>query len=225
MYHYHNTGKDDWAEDSDGDDVWGNDDIDDTTDTTVDPEAIRVQIYDREMARLKAKFHDAGYREGIIDGKDRTMQAGFDDGYQLGSAVGRRLGHLVGTLKGHMLFLAMTVANPETAAPLLDRGAVVLADLQSAAGSVTAVFPPTRAAALYAAATPEEAEKTSAETNDAELVVRDVLGSVEAQVADLVRDIKAAVAGQARSSSSTTTVTIATGSSRRGKVHRRPVNQ
>jgi hypothetical protein len=46
---------------------------------------------------MEAVFTDAGYREGITAGKERTLQAGFDGGF---ACVGAPIGHELGILRG-----------------------------------------------------------------------------------------------------------------------------
>ncbi|WWD00549.1 hypothetical protein V866_007483 [Kwoniella sp. B9012] len=53
-------------------------------------------LVNQEFNRLSNKFSDAGYREGITDGKLATLQAGFDEGFANSVPLSRRVGSLRG---------------------------------------------------------------------------------------------------------------------------------
>ncbi|RXK34698.1 hypothetical protein M231_08050 [Tremella mesenterica] len=53
-------------------------------------------LTEREYDRMVARYTDAGYREGITDGKLSTLQQGFDESFELSVPSSRRLGLLRG---------------------------------------------------------------------------------------------------------------------------------
>ncbi|WVW78494.1 hypothetical protein I302_100449 [Kwoniella bestiolae CBS 10118] len=53
-------------------------------------------LVNQEFNRLSNKFSDAGYREGITDGKLSTLQVGFDEGFAQSVPLSRRVGALRG---------------------------------------------------------------------------------------------------------------------------------
>ncbi|WWC67920.1 uncharacterized protein I206_101838 [Kwoniella pini CBS 10737] len=53
-------------------------------------------LVNQEFTRLSNKFSDAGYREGITDGKLSTLQKGFDQGFASSVPLSRRVGILRG---------------------------------------------------------------------------------------------------------------------------------
>lgn len=57
-------------------------------------------VHPSDMRRLEAEHSTAGYREGIAQGKDATLQKGFDQGYPVGAAIGLQAGQLLGLLEG-----------------------------------------------------------------------------------------------------------------------------
>ncbi|GBC02791.1 hypothetical protein RclHR1_04820009 [Rhizophagus clarus] len=74
---------------SESDDVWASDE--DTSE------------YDRIMSlkewdHMNRNLGNIGYREGIIEGKDITIQEGFNDGYVEGVNIGMEFGRLRGLL-------------------------------------------------------------------------------------------------------------------------------
>ena len=64
-----------------------------------------------DTPRLRSIHVTAGYRDGIADGKTRSVQAGFDEGYSLGAVMGLNVGWILGTLKG--LITAIIVKKQE----------------------------------------------------------------------------------------------------------------
>ncbi|ORY30406.1 hypothetical protein BCR39DRAFT_587954 [Naematelia encephala] len=59
----------------------------------------------QEYARLSSKYSDAGYREGITDGKLSTLQQGFDAGFALSVTPSRRLGQIRGHANALLTYL------------------------------------------------------------------------------------------------------------------------
>ncbi|KAF8441039.1 hypothetical protein L210DRAFT_3334197, partial [Boletus edulis BED1] len=54
-------------------------------------------VPEAEWTKITSEFTNAGYREGIIAGKEAFLQAGFDAGFaDVGVPLGRELGHLRG---------------------------------------------------------------------------------------------------------------------------------
>ena len=53
-----------------------------------------------DVPRLQQSYTTLGYRDGIAEGKAKTAQAGFDEGYGLGATLGARAGMLLGVLEG-----------------------------------------------------------------------------------------------------------------------------
>ncbi|CAG8452886.1 16774_t:CDS:2 [Funneliformis mosseae] len=71
------------------DDVWASDE--------------EISEYDRIMSlkeweRMNENFGNVGYKEGILEGKDVTIQDGFNDGYVEGVNLGMEFGRLRGLL-------------------------------------------------------------------------------------------------------------------------------
>ncbi|CAI2166678.1 12708_t:CDS:2 [Funneliformis geosporum] len=74
---------------SEGDDVWASDED--------------ISEYDRIMSlkeweRMNENFGNFGYKEGILEGKDVTIQDGFNNGYVEGVNLGMEFGRLRGLL-------------------------------------------------------------------------------------------------------------------------------
>lgn len=53
-----------------------------------------------DLQRLKSKHETEGYREGICQGKEKSVQMAFDEGFGLGAALGSHVGLLLGLLEG-----------------------------------------------------------------------------------------------------------------------------
>ncbi|KAL1406229.1 hypothetical protein Q8F55_007920 [Vanrija albida] len=66
-----------------------------------------------EYARLEQKYTDAGYREGITDGKLATLQEGFDASFAASVPAARRLGALRGRVNA--LLAAASESGARTA--------------------------------------------------------------------------------------------------------------
>lgn len=60
----------------------------------------QVQAHPSDMRRLETEHSTAGYREGIAQGKEATLQEGFDQGYSVGAAIGLQAGQILGLLEG-----------------------------------------------------------------------------------------------------------------------------
>ncbi|OCF37348.1 hypothetical protein I317_07940 [Kwoniella heveanensis CBS 569] len=71
-------------------------------------------LVDREYTRISSKFSDAGYREGITDGKLATLQQGFDEGFARSVPLSRRVGFLRGRAAA---LLAIVTSSSSTSSP------------------------------------------------------------------------------------------------------------
>jgi len=70
---------------------------------------------------MEAVFTDAGYREGITAGKERTLQAGFDSGFaSVGAPIGRELGILRGITSALLPFVISHSSNRPDWEPLVN---------------------------------------------------------------------------------------------------------
>ncbi|KAI8816456.1 uncharacterized protein EV422DRAFT_283157 [Fimicolochytrium jonesii] len=76
------------------DDVWATSDDDEAY--APDTAAYDRSIADRDWNRLQDHHGVAGYREGIAEGKEASLQPGFDAGY----SEAARIGLLIGRLRG-----------------------------------------------------------------------------------------------------------------------------
>ncbi|KAM0788815.1 hypothetical protein ACM66B_002901 [Microbotryomycetes sp. NB124-2] len=78
----------------DDDSPWLDDDVyDHSAHNTRTHDAVVSQ---QEWTRLANKFTDAGYRDGITEGKNSRLQQGFDQGFGLAAPYARRVGILRG---------------------------------------------------------------------------------------------------------------------------------
>ncbi|KAJ3363939.1 hypothetical protein GGF32_003037 [Allomyces javanicus] len=109
------------------------------------------QVSEREWQRLQEDHKKAGYREGVIEGKDQTMQAGFNDGFAAGSAIGLRVGQLVGRLRAQLLILSLTPerSNEVEGGHLLDEGNALLSEASVVLRDLTQVYSTDRVRAMY----------------------------------------------------------------------------
>ncbi|WVF69840.1 hypothetical protein IAT40_004620 [Kwoniella sp. CBS 6097] len=71
-------------------------------------------LVNQEYTRISSKFSDAGYREGITDGKLATLQQGFDEGFAQSVPLSRRVGILRG--KAAALLSIATSSSSSTSA-------------------------------------------------------------------------------------------------------------
>lgn len=53
-----------------------------------------------DIPRIKEKHTTEGYRDGVTQGKGKSVQVGFDEGYSLGAILGLRIGKILGLLEG-----------------------------------------------------------------------------------------------------------------------------
>ncbi|WOO83744.1 putative protein yae1 [Vanrija pseudolonga] len=72
-------------------------------------------LVDTEYARLQQKYTDAGYREGITDGKLATLQEGFDGSFAASVPRARRLGQLRGRVNALLAIASASSAPARTA--------------------------------------------------------------------------------------------------------------
>ncbi|CAG8525625.1 12537_t:CDS:2 [Ambispora leptoticha] len=70
-------------------DVWASDEEENIT--TYDK-----KIAEREWGRMNEIYGNVGYKDGIEEGKENTLQRGFDDGYVEGARFGIEFGRLRG---------------------------------------------------------------------------------------------------------------------------------
>ncbi|GAA5923595.1 hypothetical protein JCM3775_000442 [Rhodotorula graminis] len=78
-------------------------------------------ISQQEWDKLSTRFSDAGYRDGITQGKNERLQAGFDQGFALAAPYARELGALRGMAATLLALLTVPTANAKKhAGPLLD---------------------------------------------------------------------------------------------------------
>ncbi|KAF8333436.1 uncharacterized protein EI90DRAFT_2994337 [Cantharellus anzutake] len=75
----------------------------------------------KEWDQLEESFINAGYREGITDGKEAALQEGFDQGYALhGVPIGREIGRLRGLASALLVFLKKEKSNVDAWVPPLE---------------------------------------------------------------------------------------------------------
>ncbi|EGN98029.1 hypothetical protein SERLA73DRAFT_26694, partial [Serpula lacrymans var. lacrymans S7.3] len=68
-------------------------------DTPWDDNANANIVRETEWSNISNEFTNAGYREGIVAGKESTLQEGFDAGFaSVGVPLGRKLGNLRGVI-------------------------------------------------------------------------------------------------------------------------------
>ncbi|KAJ2956219.1 hypothetical protein NQZ79_g7902 [Umbelopsis isabellina] len=73
------------------DDIWA-------SDSEQDQLSYDQQIAEREWNKMNEVHGNEGYKDGIVAGKDITIQEGFNRGYKEGVALGRQFGKLRGTV-------------------------------------------------------------------------------------------------------------------------------
>lgn len=73
-----------------------------------------------EWTRLQSQFTTAGYRDGVLGGKDLALQEGFNDGFHVGAGTGLLTGQLLGLLNAALTF-AKAVQPAAVSADDLDR--------------------------------------------------------------------------------------------------------
>jgi len=72
-----------------------------------DPHQHDHNIREQEWTKISDSFTNSGYREGIIAGKEASLQEGFDDGFaSVGAPLGRQLGLLRGTASALLSYLS-----------------------------------------------------------------------------------------------------------------------
>ncbi|KIR68880.1 hypothetical protein I314_01309 [Cryptococcus bacillisporus CA1873] len=62
-------------------------------------------LVEQEYTRIASKYTDAGYREGITDGKLSTLQQGFDEAFTQSVPLSRRVGALRGRAAALLAFI------------------------------------------------------------------------------------------------------------------------
>ncbi|CAG8504220.1 1567_t:CDS:2 [Acaulospora morrowiae] len=88
-------------------DVWA---ISDDEDDNSNYEKV---ISSKEWERMNENFGNMGYREGIIEGKDVTIQKGFDRGYSEGVVIGKEVGRMRGILNTILEFYSPLVNHSD----------------------------------------------------------------------------------------------------------------
>ncbi|WVQ76059.1 hypothetical protein IAR50_005696 [Cryptococcus sp. DSM 104548] len=86
-------------------------------------------LVDKEYARISTVYSDAGYREGITDGKLVTLQEGFDQAFAQAVPLSRRVGSLRGRAAALLAFA--TSMSPSTPADLVEDLRTLIRDLSS----------------------------------------------------------------------------------------------
>lgn len=76
---------------SESDDIW---DDDGPSDLQYDR-----SISERNWKRLQETHGVLGYKEGVVEGKDESLQAGFNVGFSEGAIIGHELGRLRGIIR------------------------------------------------------------------------------------------------------------------------------
>ncbi|KAK4055654.1 hypothetical protein OIV83_000200 [Microbotryomycetes sp. JL201] len=74
--------------------------------------ALDAIVAAQEWSKLSSKFTDAGYRDGITEGKNSKLQQGFDQGFGLAAPYARRVGILRGVATS--LLSLMTALSAST---------------------------------------------------------------------------------------------------------------
>ena len=83
------------------DDVFGSEtDLPPPGNGTNSADAYNAAGHPSDIRRLQADHTTAGYREGLSSAKDKSVQAGFDEGFSLGATIGLESGKLLGLLEG-----------------------------------------------------------------------------------------------------------------------------
>jgi hypothetical protein len=84
-----------------------NDDLDDVFGSAPSSPSHEDTRHDRngntevsDIPRLKEKHETEGYRDGVTQGKVKTVQQGFDEGHNLGAVMGLRIGKILGLVEG-----------------------------------------------------------------------------------------------------------------------------
>ncbi|KAF9236518.1 hypothetical protein BU15DRAFT_49926 [Melanogaster broomeanus] len=72
-----------------------------------DEEPLVEYAPEADWTKISTEFTNSGYREGIIAGKEASLQEGFDAGFaDVGVAIGRELGNLRGVASAIVSFLS-----------------------------------------------------------------------------------------------------------------------
>ncbi|OWZ33002.1 hypothetical protein C356_05559 [Cryptococcus neoformans c45] len=81
----------------------------------------RDPLVEQEYTRIASKYSDAGYREGITDGKLSTLQQGFDEAFAQSVSLSRRMGALRGRAAALLAFAkASSSSSSPTSVPILN---------------------------------------------------------------------------------------------------------
>ncbi|KAK8847364.1 hypothetical protein IAR55_005221 [Kwoniella newhampshirensis] len=72
-------------------------------------------LVDQEYTRLSSRYADAGYREGITDGKLSTLQRGFDDSFAASVPLSRQIGQLRGKAAALLAYISVLPLSSSSA--------------------------------------------------------------------------------------------------------------
>ncbi|ODN94370.1 hypothetical protein L198_05229 [Cryptococcus wingfieldii CBS 7118] len=86
-------------------------------------------LVDKEYTRISTVYSDAGYREGITDGKLVTLQEGFDQAFAQAVPLSRGVGSLRGRAAALLAFA--TSLSPSAPENLVEDLRVLIRDLSS----------------------------------------------------------------------------------------------
>ncbi|GAA6037812.1 hypothetical protein JCM8097_005051 [Rhodosporidiobolus ruineniae] len=101
------------------DSPWHSDEEHDHPHPHTAPSTLPSQISQQEWDKLANRYNDAGYRDGITNGKNAKLQHGFDQGFAQASPYARELGALRGIAASLLAFLTTTGGSAKYAGPLL----------------------------------------------------------------------------------------------------------
>ena len=85
-------------------DVWGDDDDDDDDDDIGEEETVnennnKLNLLQQESETRRERFFNAGYRDGLDEGRTATVQKGFNEGYKTGFKEGFEFGRVRGAVR------------------------------------------------------------------------------------------------------------------------------
>ncbi|WVN89504.1 uncharacterized protein L203_104729 [Cryptococcus depauperatus CBS 7841] len=85
-------------------------------------------LVNQEYVRLATKYTDAGYREGITDGKLSTLQQGFDESFAQSVPLSRTIGCIRGRAAALLAFLTL---YPPSSASVEDELRDLISDMSA----------------------------------------------------------------------------------------------
>ncbi|WVQ83368.1 hypothetical protein IAT38_005509 [Cryptococcus sp. DSM 104549] len=104
----------------------------DDDDDWLNPDAqggVSDPLVEREYNRIANTYSDAGYREGITDGKLATLQDGFDEGFALSVPLSRQVGSLRGRAAALLAISSASTSTSHAASSLVDAVRDLVRDL------------------------------------------------------------------------------------------------